>query len=905
MSDEGRPVMPAATSWRSQASVAVHLLGVFLVAALLTAALVTVNVIGDFRDARKAARQHVEQQAQAQARELEIYLSGGYPDALTSLVDSPALQTARTADCQPSLNQLVQQIPDSGAALILENGTTVCRAGRFYPAAGATWVFDAFNKGTGHDGPLRVNGDALPILGFSAGLPTRRGPAALILEQPSGGTLLHAATAHIGLHVVDRLSGMVLDGAPKTTLVGTLAPQLRLPGGDKDITAVAPVKGTTWVVVADQPKSRALASAVTGLHRNVLFGSLLLVVLLGLGVVVYRQIAQPARRLRRAIEDLATAEVVDPQGQPVPEDGPRELALLGRAFNEMADARVRSEARLASLVRHGSDLVFVVDVDGNVTYATPSAESLLARPVNAIMGSKFLDLVHHNDREELKQRLQDWSVTNGRLASRLEFRLDCATDGAASSRDVEASLQFLLDDPAVSGVVITCHDITERKHAEGQLAHAALHDALTELPNRTLVLDRLTHLLNRTGRSGEVSAVLFLDLDRFKLVNDSSGHAAGDELLVQVGERLAAITRPGDTLGRFGGDEFVLVCESLSSPAGAVGVAQRVLAALQPSFRIGGNEVFISASIGIAIAQPGDDAGDLLRDADAALYRAKEAGRAGYAVFDDEMRAQVRRRLDIGNKLRHAVNGNGLSIDYQPVIDLATGAPTGVEALLRYRGPNEQLAPDEFVPIAEETGLIVPIGEWVLRESCRQLAQWQQMDGCPPGLHVSVNVSARQLMQPDFVDVVGRAILASGLEPGSLTLEVTETVLMGDQDAVVQTMRQLRARGASISIDDFGTGFSSLGYLERLPVDELKVDRSFVAPLGRRSRSRAIVESVVDLAHAVGLTVVAEGVEDAEQGAVLTSMGCDIAQGFHFARPLAPDAAFEFLSHPQVVKLPD
>jgi EAL domain-containing protein (putative c-di-GMP-specific phosphodiesterase class I) len=259
------------------------------------------------------------------------------------------------------------------------------------------------------------------------------------------------------------------------------------------------------------------------------------------------------------------------------------------------------------------------------------------------------------------------------------------------------------------------------------------------------------------------------------------------------------------------------------------------------------------------------------------------------------MRAQVRRRLDIGNKLRHAVNGNGLSIDYQPVIDLTTGAPAGVEALLRYRGPNEHLSPDEFIPIAEETGLIVPIGEWVLRESCRQLKQWQSMAGCPADLHVAVNVSARQLAQPDFVDVVARAIDDTGLSSGCLTLEVTESVLMGDHEEVALTMRKLRSRGASISIDDFGTGFSSLGYLERLPVDELKVDRSFIAPLARRGRSRAIVESVVDLAHAVGLTVVAEGVEDAEQGAVLASIGCDVAQGFHFARPLAPDAAFDFL----------
>jgi diguanylate cyclase (GGDEF)-like protein len=388
---------------------------------------------------------------------------------------------------------------------------------------------------------------------------------------------------------------------------------------------------------------------------------------------------------------------------------------------------------------------------------------------------------------------------------------------------------------------------------------------------------------------------LFLDLDRFKLVNDSTGHASGDEVLVQVSERLASVTRPGDTLGRFGGDEFVIVCESLDHPNDATVVAERLLSSLQSPLVLGGQELFVTASIGIAHALPGDEPGDLLRDADAALYRAKEHGRAGYAVFDDGMRAQIRQRLDVGNRLRHAVSGDGLFLEYQPLMSIGAGRCVGAEALLRWRGDSGVIRPDEFIPVAEETGLIVPIGEWVMREACRQLAAWQQLPGFPRDFHVSVNVSARQLAQPDFVNDVARALDDSSLAPGQLTLEVTESVLMTDQEAAAATMTALRSLGIPLSIDDFGTGFSSLGYLERLPIDELKVDRTFVAPLGRRDRADAIVESVVNLAHAVGLSVVAEGVEHPDQVGILRDMACDFAQGYHFARPLPADEALPFV----------
>jgi diguanylate cyclase (GGDEF)-like protein len=429
-----------------------------------------------------------------------------------------------------------------------------------------------------------------------------------------------------------------------------------------------------------------------------------------------------------------------------------------------------------------------------------------------------------------------------------------------------------------SGVM---HDISERKRFESELAHQATHDALTGLPNRVLLLDRLEQALQRARRHHKRVAVLFLDLDRFKVVNDSLGHSVGDRLLVSIAERLGTVVRPGDTIARFGGDEFVVLCEDLETQADAVAVAERVNAVISGPFEIDDAEVFVGVSIGIAF--PDDieaEAGTLIRDADAAMYRAKERGRARYEVFDNQMRASAVDRLDIENALRRAQERRELRVFYQPIISLDTGAITGVEALIRWEHPERGLLnPIEFIQIAEETGLIVPMGAWVLDHACRQIMRWQaQIPDLGP-LKISVNLSGRQLGHPNLVADVKAIITETHINPSQVELEITESVLMDDVEMSEDTLGQLKKLGVKLVVDDFGTGYSSLSYLRRFPVDVLKVDRSFVDGLGTDPSDSAIVTAIITLAHTLGLRAVAEGVETDTQLAELRNLSCDMARG--------------------------
>jgi diguanylate cyclase (GGDEF)-like protein len=432
--------------------------------------------------------------------------------------------------------------------------------------------------------------------------------------------------------------------------------------------------------------------------------------------------------------------------------------------------------------------------------------------------------------------------------------------------------------------------------AERIAAHKALHDALTGLPNRALLADRLEQVLARSARSGSGVAVLFVDLDRFKLINDSRGHAAGDELLVTVGDRLRRAVRASDTVARFGGDEFVVVCEDQVAALQASLVAERITEVLREPVLVDGQEIFLSASVGIALSDGTTSPDGLLRDADAAMYRAKEQGRARSEFFDATMRTAAVVRLETQSALHRAVEREELRLHYQPVVHLASGSLAGVEALLRWEHPQHGLiAPASFIPLAEETGLIVPIGRWTIERAVAQLAHWQRTQPGRP-LTVNVNLSARQLRQPDLADSVAEIIGAHGIDPAALCLELTESTLMEDVDGHRATLSALQALGVRLAIDDFGTGYSSLTYLRRLPVDVLKIDQVFVQGLGRHRSDTAIVESVIGLAHALGLVVVAEGVETGEQVAHLQALGCDLAQGYHFARAQAAEDIESLLS---------
>jgi predicted signal transduction protein with EAL and GGDEF domain len=448
--------------------------------------------------------------------------------------------------------------------------------------------------------------------------------------------------------------------------------------------------------------------------------------------------------------------------------------------------------------------------------------------------------------------------------------------------------------------------VVERIRAQAQVAHQATHDILTGLANRLLFLDRLALALARAQRHGSFAALLFLDLDRFKDVNDTLGHSAGDQVLRSVSQRLQAALRASDsvarfgveefTLARFGGDEFVLLCEELASESAAVRVAERVHEALLRPFVVEGKDHLVTASIGIVLANGADhDADGLLRDADIAMYRAKERGPGNWEIFDEALRDRALERVATERGLRQALDAGELRLYYQPIVTLDDGIVRSVEALVRWQHPERGLlAPGAFIPIAEESGLIVQIGAWTLREACRQAVRWRVSLGDEAPMPVSVNVSARQLSQPELPTIVAQALSDTGLSARDLAIEVTETALIEDSSVPAASLRALRSLGVKILLDDFGTGYSSLSHLQRFPIDALKIDRSFVMHLGEGEDNRAIVQAIAAMASALGLEVVAEGVETAEQGAEACALGCGLAQGYYFARP-APPAEIEAL----------
>ena len=543
-----------------------------------------------------------------------------------------------------------------------------------------------------------------------------------------------------------------------------------------------------------------------------------------------------------------------------------------------------SEARFRTLVNNASDVIVTSDRRGMVRYISPSVERILGRRPEDLVGFDVGQHVHPEDLPRVREVMRE--VLHGAESCTVECRIAHA-DG--SWRHFETLTANLLDDPDVRAVVLNARDITERKHLEEQLRHQALHDSLTALANRTLLHDRLEHAMRRVQRSGAQVALLLVDLDDFKDVNDSYGHAAGDLVLLEVSQRLQSCLRPADTLARLGGDEFAVLLEDVDGLSSPQRIAARIVEALEQPFDIfDGAGAVTRASIGIALSGPDViDFDQLLRNADVAMYHAKQRGKGRWDTFEPGMRESLIRRMSIEAELRRAVERDELMLHYQPVVAPGHGSVASVEALLRWSHPTlGTIAPGDFIPVAESSGMIVAIGHWVLLEACRQLRRWRD-DRAPGDLGVSVNISPRQLQDPELVSRVRTALAAGELEPAALTLEVTESAMMDDIESAIARLADLRHLGVRIAIDDFGTGHSSLSQLQRLPVDVLKVDGSFVAHHPTDAATAGVVRSIVELGRMLDLDVVVEGAETAEQAAMVASLGGDVLlQGYHLSRPL-------------------
>jgi diguanylate cyclase (GGDEF)-like protein/PAS domain S-box-containing protein len=538
-----------------------------------------------------------------------------------------------------------------------------------------------------------------------------------------------------------------------------------------------------------------------------------------------------------------------------------------------------SEQRFRALVQQSSDSVAVIDADSTIRYQSESVERIFGWPAAVLLGHRLTAVAGRRAGPRIAAAIE--SVLGEPYATTVvELQLR-HRDGRL--RQAEMTITNLLDDPSVAGLVLNTRDIQDAKELQDQLVHEAYHDGLTGLASRTLFRERLQAALEVSERDDV--AVLFLDLDGFKEVNDSLGHAAGDQLLVQVADRLRESVRDGDTVARFGGDEFAVLVESVTALADAETVARRIIDAVGRPFPIGRRELHVGASVGIASAADAGDIEQLMRNADLAMYRAKADGGSGLASYDPQMHDQLMDRLELEADLRAALDRGELAVHYQPTVALRTGEIVGFEALVRWYHPTRGVvSPLDFIGIAEATGLIVPLGRWVLAEACRQAVSWGA--GAGRALKMAVNVSVRQFDHGDLAATVAEVLAETGMPADRLCLEMTESVLLSDTDENLTRLLRLRALGVTLAMDDFGTGYSSLAYLQRFPLDVLKIDRSFVDRLGGDREDVALVHTIVRLGKSLGMATVAEGIEDPEQLAALREMDCDFVQGYYLLRPL-------------------
>jgi diguanylate cyclase (GGDEF)-like protein/PAS domain S-box-containing protein len=653
---------------------------------------------------------------------------------------------------------------------------------------------------------------------------------------------------------------------------------------------------------------RELAEQKQNVHSTILLStritylvtSLIFILALVLGWYISRSISTRIVKLQKASEKVGAGQL-----EIQIEIGPRdEITDLARSFNKMIDdlkvsrtARAESESRFRSVVDSANDAIISADADGHILSWNDSARKIFGYDVKEVLGKSIAILFPPSDSRYFagRERIARVVASGWYGAERKATEMEGVKKGDIRfPAEVSISSWETSEGVFYGGIV---RDITDRKLLEDELSHQALHDSLTKLANRVLFRDRVEQALKQIGRNRTPVGVLFLDLDNFKTINDSLGHTAGDELLVAVAQRLQACLRPGDTAARLGGDEFAILVEDTTNAEGSLLVAERIRDIMRTPFALSGKELFIGASIGVVTTLEGNmDPAELLRNADVAMYMAKSQGKDRYAVFETGMDEAIVKRIQMETDMRGAIERREFMLHYQPILDLQSANIMGMEALVRWIHPEQGLIPPlDFIGVAEETNLIIPLGQWILEEACTQARQWQIDTSRGEDLSITVNISSRQFQDEGLVAVVKEALKKSGLSARSLILEITEGTMLVNNADTLRKLTDLKAVGVRLAIDDFGTGYSSLSYLQRFPVDIIKIDKSFVDRVDQGREGAAVTRAIITMSDSLHLTTIAEGIEKPEQCVKLQKLGCEMGQGFLFARPLSTNDMTEFL----------
>jgi diguanylate cyclase (GGDEF)-like protein/PAS domain S-box-containing protein len=645
-----------------------------------------------------------------------------------------------------------------------------------------------------------------------------------------------------------------------------------IPGGVSDVIYLSCY---VWLAAAAREQlrgRRAVRRAPSALSVALIDGIPYIAMMMSFGVLVYveRSTAASPVNMMTVIIFILTSLVMVRQG------------VLSRDDALLREQRAAGlvEARYASLIKNASDVIMITDVDGRLHFASSAAERTFAINPDDLAGVSLLDRWVDGDGERLAAFLGEVAATRGRVVGPIELVFETGDRRTT----LECVGSNLTEDPAIAGLALNFRDVSERKALEEQLRKLAFHDPLTLLANRSLFWNRVEHALTLSQRSQQLVAVMFLDLDNFKNINDSLGHDAGDRLLQAAAQRLVKATRPSDTVARLGGDEFAILLEGIRSDTDIERIAKPITAAFNRPLLVDGRGIESTASIGAACSEPGDDAEQLLRKADIAMYNAKAAGKARCVLFKPHMQEQLHDRLRLEQDIDRALAQKEFFVEFQPVVDLTSRELLGVEALVRWNHPERGIVmPGSFISIAEESGRIVELGRHVLVDACTQIRKWSDSVDAGNGLRVAVNISGRHLQQGDLVGDVRHALEVSGLEPGNLVIELTESTIMQNTEVNLERFRELKALGVRLAIDDFGMGYSSLSYLHRFPIDILKIDRAFVSRLTEQDGGPELARAVVMLATTLGLETVAEGIENESQVSMLLDLGCVAGQGFLFA----------------------